>query len=89
MLGRWTDVMIYLDSRGTGTLEICLDGERTASTTNFIRFRPQEYYLKYGLYRSFVSRNGGPMPTQIVFYDKVRIGRDRASVEISMDRPVD
>lgn len=89
MRGRWTDVMIHLDSRGTGILEIYLNGERTARTTNFIRFRPQKYYMKYGLYRSFVTRHGGAMPSQIAFYDEVRIGSDRPSVEVTMDRPVD
>ena len=89
MRGRWTDVMIHLDSRKTGLLEIYLDGERKAASTGFIRFRPQEYYVKYGLYRSFVSRHGGPMPTQLAFYDEVRIGNDRNAVEVSVDRPVD
>ena len=89
MRGRWTDVMVHLDSRGTGVIEIFLNGERKARSTGFIRFRPQEYYVKYGLYRSFVSRHGRPMPTQVAFYDEVRIGNDRPSVEISVDRAVD
>ena len=89
MRGRWTDVMLHLDSRGTGLLEIYLNGERKARTTGFIRFRPREYYVKYGLYRSFVSRHGGPMPAQIAYYDEVRIGNSRSSVEVSLDHPVD
>jgi hypothetical protein len=89
MRGRWTDVMVHLDSRGTGALEIFLNGERKARSTGFIRFRPQYYIVKYGLYRSFVSRHGEPMPTQVAFYDEVRIGKDRSSVEILVDRPVD
>ncbi|WP_299737869.1 heparin lyase I family protein [uncultured Roseobacter sp.] len=89
MRGKWTDIMIHLDARENGLLEIYLNGERKARTLGFIRFSPQEYYVKYGLYRSFVSRHGGPMPTQVAFYDEVRIGADRASVEISADRPVD
>ena len=89
MRGRWTDVMVHLDSRGTGALEIFMNGERKARSTGFIRFRPQYYIVKYGLYRSFVSRHGEPMPTQVAFYDEVRIGKDRSSVEILVDRPVD
>jgi hypothetical protein len=89
MRGRWTDVMIHLHSRESGLLEIYLDGERKATSTGFIRFRPQYYYVKYGLYRSFVSLHGGPMPTQLAFYDEVRIGNNRTSVEVSVDRPVD
>ena len=89
MRGRWADVMIHLHSRESGLLEIYLDGERKATSTGFIRFRPQDYHVKYGLYRSFVSRHGGPMPTQLAFYDEVRIGNNRTSVEVSVDRPVD
>ncbi|MEO1705234.1 MAG: heparin lyase I family protein [Pseudomonadota bacterium] len=89
MRGRWTDVMIHLDARGSGVLEIYLNGQRRAQSTGFIRFQPKEYYVKYGVYRSFVSRHGGPMPGQVAFYDEVRIGPDRASVEVSAERFVD
>ena len=89
MRGRWTDVLIHLDARGSGILEGYLNGDRKVRTRDFIRFRPQEYYVKYGIYRSFVSREGGPMATQIAYYDEVRIGADRASVEVSAERPVD
>lgn len=89
MRGRWTDFMIMLDTRGGGVLEIYVNGEPRVRTDNFIRFQPEEFYVKYGIYRSFVSRHGGPMPTQIAFYDEVRLGPDRASVEVSSERPVD
>ena len=89
MRGKWTDVLIYLNARDEGFLEIYLDGEIKAQSSNFIRFRPQEYYLKYGLYRSFVSRHGASMPTQVAIFDEVRLGKDRASVEVSTDHPVD
>ena len=81
--------MIQLDARGTGLLEIYLNGERKVRTTDIIRFQPDEYFVKYGLYRSFVSRHGGPLPTQVAYFDEVSIGPDRASVEVSAERPVD
>ena len=89
MRGRWTDIMIHLDARDEGEMEIYLNGQRRVSTTGFIRFVPREYYVKYGIYRSFVSRHGGPMPTQIAFYDEVRLEPDRATVQVSTERPVD
>ena len=89
MRGRWTDIMIYLDARDEGEMEIYLNGQRRVSTTGFIRFVPREYYVKYGIYRSFLSRHGGPMPTQIAFYDEVRLEPDRATVQVSTERPVD
>ncbi|NRB33168.1 MAG: heparin lyase I family protein [Rhodobacteraceae bacterium] len=89
MRGRWTDVMIHLDARERGVLEIYLNEARKARSQDFIRFVPQDYYVKYGSYRSFVSRHGGPMPTQVAVYDEVRLGPDRSSVELSGDRPVD
>ena len=89
MRGRWTDVMVHLDARDAGLLEIYLNGERRAQTRGFIRFVPREYYVKYGVYRSFVSRHGGPMPAQVAYYDEVRLGPDRGSVEVSVERPVD
>lgn len=89
MRGSWTDVLIHLDTRDDGFLEVYLNGKLIAQSHGFIRFRPQEYYVKYGLYRSFVSRHGGPMPTQVAIFDEVRLGKDRASVEVMTDRPVD
>ncbi len=89
MRGRWTDFVIHLDARGEGFLEIYMNGQRKAQLSGFIRFVPENYYVKYGIYRSFVSRHGGPMPTQIAYYDEVRIGADRASVTVSTENPVD
>jgi Polysaccharide lyase len=54
--------------------------------TDFIVFEPQNFYFKYGIYRNFISnytnRTGQPVPTQILYYDEVRVGSDRASVDI-------
>lgn len=89
MLGRWTDVLIHLDSRGGGVLEIFVDGTRRAQARDFLRFRPEEFFVKYGIYRSFVSRHGGPMPTQVAYFDEVRITNNRAAATPDSERPVD
>jgi hypothetical protein len=90
MRGRWTDVLIHFDTSGGRELaEVYVNGQRRAQIAGFIRFRPQEYYFKYGIYRSFVSRHGGPMPTQVVYIDEVRMGKTRAKAELNPSRPVD
>jgi len=63
--------------------------------TNFIIFEPQDFYFKYGIYQSFISRHiektGTVVPTQIVYYDEVRVGSSRDDVDITMHKndPVD
>ena len=54
--------------------------------TDFIVLEPQDFYFKYGIYRCFISNytdiSGKSVPTQILYYDEVRVGNDRASVDI-------
>ncbi len=110
--GKWTDVMIRLDtSDGRELLEIYLNGSRKvaiedlpglgaemaklpvymreAAIENFISFHPKEYYFQYGIYRAFVSKHGGPMPTQIAYVDEVRMGRSIETVLVNEKTPVD
>lgn len=89
MRGRWTDVLIHIDSRDAGVFEVFIDGNRRGLAENFLRFRPEEFYLKYGIYRSFVSRHGGPMPTQVVFFDEVRMANNREEAMPKTEQPVD
>lgn len=90
MRGRWTDIMIHFDtSKGTELLEVFLNGNKKATISGWITFRPKEYYFKYGIYRSFVSRHRGPMPTQILYIDEVRMGKSAAKVQVNKARPVD
>lgn len=90
MRGRWTDILIHFDTAGgRQRLEIFVNGAKKAELADWIVFRPQEYYFKFGIYRSFVSRHGGPMPVQILYFDEVKMGRSRADAEIDPARPVD
>lgn len=63
--------------------------QREAAIENFIQFHPKDYYFQYGIYRAFVSRNGGPMPTQITYVDEVRLGKTIDSVLVNEKAPVD
>jgi hypothetical protein len=88
--GRWTDVEIGYDSRDGGrVLEVWLDGEQRARVEDWNTTLPEFYYLKYGIYRSFVSRHGAPMPTQVAWFDEVRIGSSREAVIVDPANPVD
>jgi hypothetical protein len=90
MRGKWTDVIVHFDtSAKSSLLEIFINGQRKAHLENFIKFWPHQYYVKYGIYRSFVSRHPGPMPTQVVHYDEVRMGRSQKFVIVRPDDPVD
>lgn len=83
MRGKWTDFMLYFDSSVTsGVLQIYMDGKLVQTINKPITIEPRGFYhFKYGIYRSFVSRNKGPMPTQVVFYDELRFGKTRADVD--------
>ncbi len=63
--------------------------QREATIANFIAHRPQDYNFQYGIYRAFVSRHGKPMPTQVVLFDEVRMGRRIEDVLVNKDKPVD
>ena len=90
MRGRWTDVAIHLDtSDGNELLEVFVNGKLKGSIRDWINFRPEEYFLKYGIYRSFVSKHGGPMPTQILYIDEVKMGNSFEKVSPDEKLPVD
>ena len=90
MRGKWTDIVIHLNTaKGAQVLEVWANGQKKATMQNWIKFRPKSYYFKYGLYRSFVSRHGGPMPTQVIYVDEVKMGRSQNKVIVDENRPVD
>ncbi len=63
--------------------------DREAVIENFIAHRPQAYTFNYGLYRAFVSRHGGPMPTQVVVVDEIRLGTRVEDAVVDESKPVD
>ncbi len=75
MQGRWTDVQFEIDtSIRTGWLKVWVNGQIKADIkTPVVVWDPTNFYFKYGVYRSFVSRQGAPMPTQIAYFDEVRM----------------
>ena len=74
--GKWTEVVIEVDlDPREGYARVWVNGQQRVDIPEPVAtYRPQHFYLKYGIYRSFVSRQAAPMPTQIVYFDEVRIG---------------
>lgn len=87
--GRWVDVLLRHDSGPDPVIEVWLDGERRASVQGWDMPPPEFFYFKYGIYRSYVSRQGAPMPTQIAYFDEVRMGASRDSARPETMNPVD
>lgn len=82
MKGRWSRVTLHLAAGlRQPAVDIFFNGKKVADFKQSLSKDPKYYYLKYGIYRSFVSRHGGPMPTQIAYYDEVKIGVSREEVE--------
>ncbi|MGX9856112.1 heparin lyase I family protein [Limimaricola variabilis] len=89
MRGRWTDIQIGLDLRRQGgSIEIWANGRLVKRVEGFHPHMGERYYFKYGLYRSFISRYPGRIPTQWVVFDEVRLGQSREEVVVREQAPV-
>ncbi len=89
MRGRWTDIEIHFDTTDKKSLiEIYVNKERKVLLEDFVNFWPQKFHVKYGIYRSFVSKHGGPMPTQIAWFDEIKMGNTREEIAINEAKPV-
>ena len=92
--GKWTDVVVHFrPTKENGILEIYINGKLERTIDNPMIIRPDNFYLKYGIYRSFVTReHPNVMPTQIVYFDEVRMGKTRMEVDAQLNpelKPVD
>ncbi|WP_189799564.1 heparin lyase I family protein [Tateyamaria sp. syn59] len=85
--GKWTDFVVRLNTKSApGSLEVYKNGTRVAAHAYNQNYAPEAYYFKYGIYRSFVSQHRGPMPTQVVLFDEVRMGRSYDKVAVERQR---
>ena len=87
--GRWVDVLIRFESGDSPRLQVWLDDTLRADVTDWASPPPEFFYFKYGIYRSFVSRHGGPMPTQVAVFDELRMDPDLERVRPDPAHPVD
>lgn len=92
--GKWVDVVLHIDTTPeTGFIEAWVNGDKKFRKDGFVRQKNSEgHYVKYGIYNTLVSKLGRPMPTQVAWYDEIRIGRKREDVDFSINpalAPVD
>lgn len=83
VLGRWTRVVVNANwSRSAdGFVTIWVNGKKKFSYAGPTTNDTGKIYFRYGLYRSFVSRCGGPCPTLISYYKNVVRGNSEQSVQ--------
>lgn len=86
--GGWHRIAVHFAS-AEPHLVLWIDDRPVAEVAGWSLPPPEFFYLKYGLYRSFVSRRPGPMPTQIAWFDEMRLGASAAEVRPDPARPVD
>lgn len=87
--GVWTDFQVQFDSGPQPVLRVWVNGQLRADVQDWQSPPPDFFYFKYGIYRSFVSRHGGPMPTQVLIFDEVSIGQTAEDVALRTTEPVD
>lgn len=83
MIGRWTRVEVNARwSRGEdGFIRIYVNGRERWSYSGATTNANETIYFKYGIYRSFVSRCGGPCPTLTAYFRNVKRGSTRAAIQ--------
>jgi hypothetical protein len=58
------------------------------TVSGFHQYYGDHYYLRYRVYRSFISQYDGTLPTRTLFYDEVRIGQTRQEAIVDEAQPV-
>lgn len=98
MIDQWTDIVLHIKfKKEDGYLETFINGtSRAIIDKDLIRIEPEIFRFKYGIYNAFVSRYKEKfqkdLPTQIVYFDEVRTGLSRESVDLRFNpdlEPVD
>lgn len=84
MIGKWTDIVLHIRfEKETGYLEVFINGvSQVTIKGNLIRVEPKNFAFKYGIYNSFLSRYKNQIPTHIVYFDEIRTGKTRESVDL-------
>jgi hypothetical protein len=73
--GKWNEVIIEMNtSPSSGYAKVFFNKELKVDIQEpLYSWNTKEFYFKYGIYNSFVSRHGGPMPTQVAYFDEVQM----------------
>lgn len=75
MKEKWTDVVLHFSTSQTqGFVHVYVNGQLKGSINKpLVNYAAKNFFVKYGIYNTLISRNNGPMPTQIVYFDEVKI----------------
>lgn len=92
--GQWIDIAIRWDTTDyrdeQSTLEFYVNGEHVFTEHNLTNnFFPEDYAFKYGMYRSYMKKQGVKTGTQIAWFDEVRHGDSLESVSPNSNPAVD
>lgn len=81
--GRWHDLLINArwSKEKDGFLKVWVNGVQKFFRQGANLKQNGPIYFKYGIYRSFLSRNKEKHPDQVVYFDAVRWGTKREDVE--------
>ncbi len=83
-IGKWMHVKVqarWSRSDADGFINVWINGKPVWSHRGATTNANDPLYFKYGLYRAFVSRCGGPCPGMVAYYANVRQGRRESDVE--------
>lgn len=98
MKGRWTDLVLHIRFGQTnGFAKVYVNGTLKADiSSNLVRFIPNHFYWKHGVYRTGVSfyerASNAPIPTTVIYLDEIRLGTSRDEVDRQLNQklpPVD
>lgn len=81
---RWhsIEVEVKWSTQKDGFLNVWVDKNRKLSYSGQTLISGK-YYLKYGLYRSYLSRfkKKGPIPTQSIYFSNVKMGKTQKNIQ--------
>lgn len=80
--GRWIDIALQFSTNlYNGFAKVYVNGELKGSYDKpIVTYDAIDFFAKYGIYNTLISRNDGPMPTQIVYFDEVKIEKIERNV---------
>ena len=86
MKGKWTDISFCLDF-AKNNMSLWVNGKRKFNINQPPTglHLPESIFFKYGIYRSFGSKQLSSVPTQIVYYDEIRRGSSIEEVDFNIN----
>jgi len=92
LTGKWTDFFVHANwtDKDSGFLKVFINGQLKYSWDGATKTKGKKVYQKFGAYASFVSRytnmpSHKELPTIVVYYDEIGVGRKCEDVEPGYD----